>query len=116
MQRLETLRDEAHVRAIVLACAGRTFVAGADITEFGKPMQRPNLRDLVALLEAMGKPTVAAIHGTALGGGLELAMGCQLPRRRARREAGAAGGQARPAAGSRRHRPAAGADRRRPRR
>ncbi len=78
MQRLETLRDEAHVRAIVLACAGRTFVAGADITEFGKPMQRPNLRDLVALLEAMGKPTVAAIHGTALGGGLELAMGCSF--------------------------------------
>ncbi len=78
MQRLETLRDEAHVRAIVLACAGRTFVAGADITEFGKPMQRPNLRDLVALLEAMGKPTVAIIHGTALGGGLELAMGCSF--------------------------------------
>ncbi len=78
MQRLETLRDEAHVRAIVLACAGRTFVAGADITEFGKPLQRPTLRDLVALLEAIGKPTVAAIHGTALGGGLELAMGCSF--------------------------------------
>ena len=42
MQALETLRDEAHrCAAIVLACAGRTFVAGADITEFGKPMQRP---------------------------------------------------------------------------
>ena len=78
MQAFETLRDDASVAAIVLACAGRTFVAGADITEFGKPMQRPDLRDLIATLEKIEKPTVAAIHGTALGGGLELALGCHF--------------------------------------
>ncbi|MET0576386.1 MAG: enoyl-CoA hydratase/isomerase family protein, partial [Mesorhizobium sp.] len=78
MKAFETLRDDASVEAIVLACAGRTFVAGADITEFGKPMQRPDLRDLIATLEKIEKPTVAAIHGTALGGGLELALGCHF--------------------------------------
>ncbi len=78
LKAFETLRDDASVAAIVLACAGRTFVAGADITEFGKPMQRPDLRDLIATLEKIEKPTVAAIHGTALGGGLELALGCHF--------------------------------------
>jgi len=70
------LKSDGSVAALVLACAGRTFVAGADITEFGKPMQPPALWDLIEQLEAFGKVTVAAIHGTALGGGLELAMGC----------------------------------------
>ncbi|WP_202330203.1 3-hydroxyacyl-CoA dehydrogenase NAD-binding domain-containing protein [Mesorhizobium sp. L-8-3] len=78
MTALETLRDDDTVKAMVLTCAGRTFVAGADITEFGKPMQRPDLRDLIATLEKIEKPTVAAIHGTALGGGLELALGCHF--------------------------------------
>ncbi|TPM35207.1 3-hydroxyacyl-CoA dehydrogenase NAD-binding domain-containing protein [Mesorhizobium sp. B2-3-5] len=78
MQALVALRDDASVAAIVLACAGRTFVAGADITEFGKPVQQPDLRAIVALLETITKPTVAAIHGTALGGGLELALGCHF--------------------------------------
>ncbi|TPK91293.1 3-hydroxyacyl-CoA dehydrogenase [Mesorhizobium sp. B2-4-12] len=78
MQALVALRDDASVAAIVLACAGRTFVAGADITEFGKPLQQPDLRAIVALLETIAKPTVAAIHGTALGGGLELALGCHF--------------------------------------
>ena len=73
---LAELRRDPGIAAMVLACAGRTFVAGADITEFGKPMQSPDLGDLIAALEAFGKVTVAAIHGTALGGGLELAMGC----------------------------------------
>jgi 3-hydroxyacyl-CoA dehydrogenase len=64
------------VTAIVLACAGRTFCAGADITEFGKPARQPVLNDVIALLESIPKPIVAAVHGTTLGGGLELAMGC----------------------------------------
>ncbi|MEO5756619.1 MAG: 3-hydroxyacyl-CoA dehydrogenase NAD-binding domain-containing protein [Mesorhizobium sp.] len=78
MQALTVLRDNSDVAAIVIACAGRTFVAGADITEFGKPMQQPELRAIVAALETIAKPTVAAIHGTALGGGLELALGCHF--------------------------------------
>ena len=78
MQALVSLRDDASVTAIVIACAGRTFVAGADITEFGKPVQQPDLRALIATLETIAKPTVAAIHGTALGGGLELALGCHF--------------------------------------
>ncbi|MCC5778480.1 enoyl-CoA hydratase/isomerase family protein [Nitratireductor sp. B36] len=67
--------DDA-VQAIVIACAGRTFIAGADISEFGKPPKEPSLPDLIEKLESIDKPTIAAIHGTALGGGLELALGC----------------------------------------
>jgi 3-hydroxyacyl-CoA dehydrogenase len=78
MQALVSLRDEPDVAAIVIACAGRTFVAGADITEFGKPVQQPDLRAIIAGLETIAKPTIAAIHGTALGGGLELALGCHF--------------------------------------
>jgi 3-hydroxyacyl-CoA dehydrogenase len=77
---LHELRDDRAVAAVVLTCAGRTFVSGADITEFGTPkaLARPSLPDLVALLERFCKPVVAAIHGTALGGGLELALGCHF--------------------------------------
>ena len=64
------------VKAIVITCAGRTFIAGADITEFGKPPQSPSLHDVIDVIENCPKPIVAAIHGTALGGGLELALGC----------------------------------------
>ncbi len=67
--------DEA-VKAVVIACEGQTFFAGADITEFGKPPVMPWLPTVVDTIENCSKPVVAAIHGTALGGGLEIALGC----------------------------------------
>ncbi len=69
-------RADGAVKAVVLACAGRTFFAGADITEFDKPLVDPWLPDNVAEIEAMDKPVVAALFGTTLGGGFEVAMGC----------------------------------------
>jgi len=62
--------------AVVLICAGRTFIAGADIREFDRPAEEPHLPDVVSRIEATAKPVLAAIHGTALGGGLEVAMAC----------------------------------------
>src|SRR5437762_3403361 len=64
------------VKAVVIACEGQTFFAGADITEFGKPPVMPWLPAVVDAIENCSKPVVAAIHGTALGGGLEVALGC----------------------------------------
>lgn len=71
----EAAGDPAVV-AIVIACAGRTFFAGADITEFGKPPLSPSLPEVVTAIERSAKPVIAAIHGTVLGGGLEIALGC----------------------------------------
>ena len=62
--------------AVLLWCEGRTFIAGADITEFGKPPKDPWLPELCNEIEASKKLVVAALHGTALGGGLETALGC----------------------------------------
>ena len=64
------------VQAIVLICAGRTFMAGADITEFGKPPLPPGLPEMIDVLDQCPRLLVAAMHGTALGGGLETALGC----------------------------------------
>lgn len=66
---------DADARIAVLCCAGRTFIAGADISEFGKPPVPPFLPDVINAIEASEKPVVAALHGTVLGGGLEVALG-----------------------------------------
>jgi 3-hydroxyacyl-CoA dehydrogenase len=73
---IKTFAADPAVKAIVLICEGRTFFAGADITEFGKPGRGPDLRAVQAGIEDCPKPVVAAIHGTALGGGLETALVC----------------------------------------
>lgn len=71
-----TTAAEDTSEAVVILCEGRTFIAGADITEFGKPPKPPFLPDLLAQLDNHPKLTVAAIHGTALGGGFETALSC----------------------------------------
>jgi len=70
--------EDKSVDAIVLTGAGRTFIAGADINEFGKPMKSPGLSEVIASIEKIQKPTIAAMHGTPLGGGLEVTLGCNF--------------------------------------
>ena len=70
---ISTAQDDAS-EAVLIICAGRTFIAGADITEFGKPFKPPGLPELLNTIEASAKPVIAAIHGTALGGGFETAL------------------------------------------
>ncbi len=76
MAALDEVRGDASVKAVVLAGTARAFSGGADITEFGSAMQDPNLRQVISAVEEMPVPVVAAIQGVALGGGLELALGC----------------------------------------
>ena len=71
---VEAAEADPSVKAIVLICAGRTFIAGADISEFGKPPAAPYLPDVLDVIENAAKPVVAALHGTALGGGFEVAL------------------------------------------
>jgi 3-hydroxyacyl-CoA dehydrogenase len=68
--------EDSAVDAIVIICEGRTFIAGADITEFGQAPKGPSLYEVQDMIENSTKPVVAAIHGTALGGGLEVALTC----------------------------------------
>jgi len=72
---VEAFGHDANIDAIVLIGSGRTFIAGADIREFGKPPQGANLNDVIATMENSPKLVVAALHGTPLGGGLETALG-----------------------------------------
>ena len=76
VREIEAAEADDSVNAVVIACKGRTFFAGADISEFGKPPVMPWLPDVVDRIENCTKPVVAAIHGTALGGGCEVALGC----------------------------------------
>ena len=72
---LERFESDAAAKAMVIHCEGRTFLAGADISEFGKPMQGPGLPEICNRIEDASKPVVATLHGTPLGGGLEVALG-----------------------------------------
>src|SRR5258708_10996177 len=76
MQAIGAIAADDSVRGVLLACAGRTFVAGADINEFAQPPQQPLLRDVCNALESLPIPVVAVLHGTALGGGFAIALAC----------------------------------------
>ena len=74
MHAVEVINDQAKAKVIVVYCAGRTFIAGADIREFAKPPMGPSYGEALSALEDSALPTVSIIHGTALGGGFETAL------------------------------------------
>jgi 3-hydroxyacyl-CoA dehydrogenase len=76
LARLQEGCADLAIQAIVIGCAGNTFVAGADLKEFDLPLQAPHLPDVLAAIEQAAKPIVAALHGSVFGGGLELALAC----------------------------------------
>ena len=76
LEAISVAQDDRSVEAVVLVAEGRTFIAGGDIREFGKPPLAPGLPDVCNAIEASSKPVVAAVHGTTLGGGLEIALSC----------------------------------------
>src|SRR3546814_5662489 len=76
MSAMKAAEQDNAIKAIVLRGGGRLFSGGADIAEFGKPIAHPQLPEIVNTLEACPTPVVAAIHGLALVGGLEVALGC----------------------------------------
>ncbi len=76
MAAIERVKNDAAITALVIAGEGKMFSGGADITEFDKPPVPPFIPDLIDAIEKLGKPVVAAIHGNAFGGGLELPLGC----------------------------------------
>ena len=78
VEALARARADAGTAAIVIVCAGRTFIAGADISEFGQPAREPTTLDVISAIESSEKPVIAAMHGTPLGGGLEVALACHV--------------------------------------
>lgn len=76
LEAISALGDAPDLQGAVLIGAGNTFIAGSDLREFGKPLEAPELPQVIAAIEACAKPVVGALHGAALGGGFELALGC----------------------------------------
>lgn len=76
LESIAMLAEDPTLRAAVIIGRGTTFIAGSDLREFGKPLEEPQLPAVIRAIELVAKPVVAALHGAALGGGFELALGC----------------------------------------